>query len=81
MTSGLLQESPNSSDTIESESLIATMFNLESLNEGRLAWTHGHAALTDSQSLYSSDSYINFLEWNTNRARFNFEDGSPTEGP
>ena len=34
-TNGLLQESPNSSDTIESESLTATMFNLESLNEDR----------------------------------------------
>ena len=81
LTNGLLQESPNSSDTTESESLTATMFNLESLNEGRPDWTRGHAVLTDSQSHHSSNSYINFLVWNTDRARFNFEDGSPSEGP
>ena len=48
MTNGLLQESPNSSDTTESESLTATMFNLESLNEGRPDWTRGLAVLTDN---------------------------------
>ena len=68
MTNGLLQESPNSSDTTESESLTAAMFNLESLNEGHPDWTRGHAALMDNQSHYSSDSYINFLVQNTDRA-------------
>ena len=81
MTNGLLQESPNSSDTTESESLTTAMFNLESLNEGRPDWTCGHIALTNNQSHYSSDSYINFLVRNTDRARFYFEDGSPSEGP
>ena len=57
------------------------MFNLESLNEGRPDWTHGHAVLMDSQPHYSSDSYINVLVRNTDRARFNVEDGSPSEGP
>ena len=53
MTNGLLQESLNSSDTTKSESLTTTMFNLESLNEGRPDWTRGHAILTDNQSHYS----------------------------
>ena len=57
------------------------MFNLESLNEGRPDWTHGHAVLMNSQPHYSSDSYINVLVRNTDRARFNVEDGSPSEGP
>ena len=57
------------------------MFNLESLNEGRPDWTHGHAVLTDSQPHYSFDSYINVLVRNIDRARFNVEDGSLSEGP
>lgn len=81
LTNGLLHESPYSSDTTESESLTATMFNLESLNEGCPDWTRGHAVLMDNQSHHSSDSYINFLVRNTDRAGFNIEDGSPSEGP
>ena len=81
MTNGLLQKSHNSSDTTESESLTATMFNLKSLNEGHPNQTRGHVVLIDNQSHYSFDSYINLLVRNTDRARFIFEDGSPSEGP
>lgn len=48
MTNGFLQESPNSSATTRSESLTAIMFNLDSLNEGRLDWTRGNVVLTNS---------------------------------